>query len=243
MNLLSDYVVTFIDTLWPLVFVTVISALFYVFREPIRNSKWRLFIPYTLFVVLVIFEYGLFTGMVLGAMESFKDFIGAIPMHLCSMSVILIMLYVIFRKDWIFNIVIIQGIVGSLVTFAFPDITQSPAEYYYWKFFFSHTILFLLPVYYFIIEKKKITIMTLKLASLALVVFGVFAIGINTYAGKNYMYISSNNSENLFAFLPVHQAIPFLATWPGVLLFGAILAVVAYGAIYFLLRLAQKAIN
>ena len=150
------------------------------------------------------------------------------------------MLFLGFRKEIFLDLLIIQGIVGAIVTFVFPDITDFPFTYDYIRFFLSHSILYITPVYFIIIEGKRIDKRILKLSFLSLHIFAIIAIVLNLVYGTKYMYISPNNSENLYAFLPVHEAIPFLGNWPAILLFGEALAIPVYLAVYFIIRKLQK---
>ena len=240
MLLSSDYTISIIDTIWPIAFISILTIALYVFRSKIRESKMRQIIPYILLILMIVFEYYLFTGMYDGIRVSFKAFIGSIPMHLCSMSAIMVMVYSISRKEIVLDVIIFQGVIGALVTFAFPDMTHNPSQYLYWKFFFSHSVLYITPIYFFIIEKKQVNRATLRNALVALHIFGILAMIINLYADKNYMYISNDNTHNLFSFLPIQEVLPFLATFPGVLLFGEILSLTVYFALYLVYRKIQE---
>lgn len=241
--MLTDYVPGLIDTIWPIVFVLVISVLFVVFQDRIRASRLLWFIPLFMFVLSVVYEFNLIGNMILGATYSFKDFIASIPMHLCSMSVFMIWLYYLTKKDLFFQIAIFQGVIGALVTFAFPDVHEGPDTYYYWKFLLSHAILFLMPVYYWIIERKTITKQTLFKALIAFHIFGFSALAINLYTDSNYMYINPDNTINILSKLPAHELIPFFGEWPGVLVFGELLSLTVYGVFYVLYRKLQPMIT
>lgn len=241
--LLTEYIPTIVDTIWPFSFVLTTSFLFYIFQDKIRGSFLEWGIPLVFFIISVVFEYNLITDLIAASVRSFKDVIATIPMHLCSMSVFLMWFYYITKKTIYFEILIFQGVIGAMVTFSFPDVEVGPSEYYYWTFLFSHSILFLMPVYFWIIDRKIITKKSFLYAIIAFHIFGILALFINLYTDTNYMYINPDNTVNILSFLPAQNIIPFFGNWPGVLVFGELLSLTVYGVVFGIILLLQKVVH
>jgi hypothetical integral membrane protein (TIGR02206 family) len=248
MKLLADsitegYTVGLIETIWPFAFIIIITTLFYVFRSQIRNSMLRKYIPILLLVLMLIFEYSLIWNIIMAPFQAWTITVAHLPLHLCSTSAILVMLFLIFKKDIFFHLLVIQGIVGAFVTFLFPDTASFPYQYDYWRFFLSHSILYLTPVFFIVIEQKKITLETLKIAFISVHVLAVVAVIFNLTNDTHYMYILPDNTQNLFSFLPLLGAFPFLGNWPWVIVVGELLAIPVYLIVYFAISRLQTKID
>jgi hypothetical integral membrane protein (TIGR02206 family) len=237
------YTVGLIDTLWPIAFILGMSAVFWIFRKGIRNSKARVILPYVFLALMVIFEIALFVTIFKAPFVPLCDTLLHLPLHLCATSAVLIMIFLTTRKQIILEILFIQGIVGAIVTFVFPSTASFPYEYDYWRFFLSHTILYLVPIYYFIVEGFRPNRRTLIIAFIAAHVFAAIAITMNLIIDHDYMYLNPDNERNLFHFIPIHNAIPFLGNWPGVILFGEMLVFPVYFIFYGLFRWLGKIID
>ncbi|MCF7925227.1 MAG: TIGR02206 family membrane protein [Candidatus Izimaplasma sp.] len=237
--MILTYTMTLIDTLWPIVFVGLITVLLIVFKEGIRQSVLQKIIPYFFLAMIIILELNTFANIGIGFYYSEMTGLVFLPLHLCSISAVLIMLYLSTKKELFLDILIIQGIVGAIVTFIFPSSTAAPTTFEYWRFFLSHTLLFIVPVYFIIIEHKRVDQRILKIAFVSVHLFAAIAVLFNLTVGSDYMYLSPDNKHNLFAFIPVHQVFPFLGQWPGVILFGELLTFPVYFSVYYIIKKLQ----
>ncbi|MEC9485333.1 MAG: TIGR02206 family membrane protein [Candidatus Izemoplasma sp.] len=239
MSLLT-YTVGPVDTLWPMIFILLITIILLQFKAVIRHSILKTIIPYFLLAMMIVLELRTFGNMVIGFYYSEMSGLAYLPLHLCSTSALLVIIYLSTQKELFLDILIIQGIVGAIVTFIFPSTTAPPTSFEYWRFFFSHTLLYITPVYYIIIENKRINKRTLVIAFISVHLIAAVAVSLNLTIGTNYMYLSPDNSHNLFAFIPIHQVFPALADWPGVILFGEILTFPVYFSVYYIIKWGQK---
>ena len=228
----AGYAVGMIDTVWPIIFVFILTIVFFIFRDKIRESKARQILPYVLLGLMLIFEINLMLTIVKAPFVPLCDTMTHLPLHLCSTSAVMILVFLITRKQIVLEILFFQGIIGAIVTFVFPNISSFPYEYDYWRFFLSHSLLYLVPIYYFIVEDFRITKKTLLYAFIAAHSIAAVAVIINLIINHDYMYLVPDNTRNLFAFIPIHDAIPFLGNWPGVILFGEALIFPIYFIFY-----------
>ena len=88
----------------------------------------------------------------------------------------------------------------------------------------------------YVIEGFRPSKRTLKIAFIATHVWGVLALIVNLIYHTHFMYILPDNTQNLYAFLPIHNAIPLFAQFPMVIVFGEILLVVVYFGVYYLFK-------
>lgn len=232
----QGYMVGIIDTLWPIIFVLIISILFWIYRNKIRESKARLYLPYIFLGIMIIFEISLFVTIVKAPFVPLCDTLTHLPLHLCASSAVLIIVYLISKKEFVLKIMFMQGIVGALVTFVFPSTGSFPYEYDYWRFFLSHAMLFIVPMYYFIIEGFRVNKRVLLYAFITAHVVAVLATTVNLIINHDYMYLLPDNSRNLYHFIPIHESIEFFGNWPGVILFGELLIFPVYFIFYGLFK-------
>lgn len=240
-NSTDGYAMGVVDTIWPTVFVFIIAFVIYAYRNQIRNSKSREIIPYVLFVLMVIFELKMFVSILVGPFVDWTLFFNGLPLHLCSTSAVLVMLYTSTRKQVFLDILVIQGIVGAIITFIFPSSTAFPYEFEYYRFFLSHTLLFITPVYFMIIEGTRVNKIILKKAFLWIHIFALVAVTVNLITGyTDFMYLLPDNTRNLYHYLPINEVVPFFSHFPMVVVFGEILTLVVYFCVYYLLRKVQN---
>ena len=232
-----------IDTIWPFSLVIISTILIYIFRIKIRSSNLRNLIPLIILALMVIFEHGLFTNIFTVFEKPWLQTAHHLPLHLCSTSAIMIILYLIFKKDILIELVILQGIIGASITFLFPDTPSAPFTYDYIRFFLSHSLLFLTPIYFIIIEGKRMSKRVLTLSFILLHIIGVVALVFNLLFESHFMYISPDNSTNLFSFIPLHEAIPFFGNFPMIIVFGELLAIPIYLLVYYLVMKLQKKLD
>lgn len=243
MNLLGTYTVGIIDTIWPLIFVIVVSLLFYLFRHQILQTPLRKWIPLLMLGLMVVYEVNYFINLALIFSRDISITIMNLPLHLCGSSAVLVMLFLATRKEIFLDILILQGIIGAIVTFIFPDLSAAPLSYEYLRFFLAHALLFLVPMYYIIVEGKRIDKSNLIKGLVFIHALAVVSITVNLIFHTHYIYITPDNTTNLYAFLPIHEAIPFLGKWPAVILFGEMLALPVYFAVYFIVKKIQSLIT
>ncbi len=242
MYILSNYQMGIIDTLWPFIGVFLLSYLFYIKRNKIRNSHARQTIPWVMFALITLMEIPMLVNFSRFFFDVEQALLG-LPLHLCSTSAVLVMLFIPTRKEILLDILILQGIIGASITFIFPNITEGPLEFEYYRFMFAHMILFLVPLFFMIIEKKRISIRHLGIGFIAFHAFGLLALFINLISNHDYMYITSDPNTNIMHFLPVHEMFPSLGNLFGCILFGEILAIIVFPFVYVLLRLLQKKLD
>lgn len=237
--MILSYSVGLIDTLWPILLVLLVSYLFYRFKEEILNSHWKKTIPLILLIIMLTTEGHFLEKFAMIPFVPLSETFSGFPLHLCSTSAVLVLLYLGFKKEIFLDLLIFQGIVGALVTFVFPSVTNSPLTYGYWKFFISHAVLFLTPVYFMIVEGKRVEKKHLVMGLIAAHVIAFFAVVVNLAFDEHYMYLTPDSTENLFSFIPIHTTFPFLDNLFGCILFGELLIFIVYPTFYYIYKFLQ----
>ena len=238
----EEFTMGIIDTLWPIVFVILATVLLFIYKEQIRDSKWSTYLPIVMLTMMIVFEWNYFGNILRMPFQPLSDTAQNLPLHLCGSSAVLVMLYLGFRKEIFFELLVVQGIAGAIVTFVFPTVTAQPLSYEYMRFFLSHALLLIVPMYLIIIEKKKINRKTLVKAFIFVHILAAVAVGVNLLADTHYMYLLPDNSQNLLDFLPLLDIMPFLGNWPMVILLGEALVFPVYFLVYFGVKKLQNQI-
>lgn len=237
--ILSGYTMGPIDTIWPILFVIAITLVFYFFKVQIQATHWRKTIPVILLLVMLTVDGNYLREIASIPFGTVKEAFEGLPLHLCSSSAVMVMLYLGFKKEIFLDLLILQGFIGSIVTFAFPSISSSPAEFGYWTFFLGHAVLFITPAFFMIIEGKRLEKKHLVWGLIFIHILSYTNVIINETFGTDYMYLNSDNTRNLYHFIPLHQSIPAIDNLVGVLLFGEIMAFTAYFGTYFFIKFLQ----
>ena len=237
--MILTYSVGLIDTLWPIALVLLVSFLFYRFRDQIKESHWRKTIPLILLIIMLTTEGHFLEKFAKIPFVPLSETFSGFPLHLCSTSAVLVLLYLGFKKEIFLDLLIFQGIIGAMVTFVFPSVTDAPTTYEYWKFFISHSILFLTPAFFMIVEGKRVERKHLFIGLIAIHIIAFFAVVVNLSFHEHYMYLTPNSADNLFSFIPIHTTFPFLDNLLGCIIFGEILVAVVYPLFYFIYKFLQ----
>lgn len=240
MLLAEGYTAGIYDTIWPFIFCAIITLLFVIFRKQIKSTPLRKAIPILLLGLIIVFELSFFSNIITIFNKPFQETMQGLPLHLCSTSAVLVMLYLSFKKKWMLEILFYQGMIGAVVTFIFPSTSSYPGSFDYIRFFLSHTILYLTPIYFYIVEGYRPTKRTLKIGLIAIHIIAAVAVTFNLLFDSEYMYLLPDNSRNLFHFIPLHDAIPFMGNWPMVIIFGELLVFPVFFGVHYLFKYINK---
>lgn len=239
MVLTGTYQVGLLDTLWPIAFVLLVSTLFYIFRNTIRQSPLKKWIPILMLSLMILYDAKFIVNILMIFNQNILVTMQELPLHLCASSSVLVILYLSFRKEIFLDALILQGIIGALVTFIFPSVTDSPTTYEYYRFFFAHTLLFIVPMYAIIVEGKRVGKRNLVIGFITLHIVGVLALIVNLIFGTHYMYINADITTNMYSFLPVNELFPIVNNYPLVIIVGELIAIPVYFIFYFSLKRFQ----
>lgn len=160
------------------------SILLYIYRDTLRSKDVS--IRMVFFFFLVVLEGGYHYWMY---KDEHWDLSFMLPLHLCSISLILCLVLLFTSSKEVFQIVYFIGIIGAGMAIITPELLIGFPHFRYFHFFLTHiviiwTCLFYVFVYSYKPTKKGMTISFLFLNGCAVVAFIV-----NSLTGGNYMFL------------------------------------------------------
>ncbi|MGQ3478058.1 YwaF family protein [Paenibacillus sp. TY11] len=118
----------------------------------------------------------------------------SLPLELCSVTLLLSILMLIFRSRWLYPIILFAGIGGALQAVLTPNLAYAFPHYRFIQFFIAHSAIILAALYMTWIERlrptwKSVGGVMLFLNGLALMVWIV-----DDALGANYMFLAGKPS-------------------------------------------------
>ena len=132
------------------------------------------------------------------------DIARLLPFHLCSFSVYLIPVALLFRRDWLLKLIIFWSPISALIAIILPDMSRSDGfgSFRFLEFFWSHILIVWASLFIISTLKPKIKYRDLWISCAILVVSLIPVSLINWLSGGNYMYLVSRPSGGQMNFLP-----------------------------------------
>ncbi|ADM68868.1 hypothetical protein GMA19_01026 [Paenibacillus polymyxa E681] len=148
-------------------------------------------IRWLLITVLILSELTLNIWYV---MQRIWDVQTSLPLELCSVTLLLSILMLIFRSRWLYPIILFAGIGGALQAVLTPNLAYAFPHYRFIHFFVAHSAIILAALYMTWIEGlrptwKSVGGVMLFLNGLALIVWIV-----DDALGANYMFLAGKPS-------------------------------------------------
>jgi hypothetical integral membrane protein (TIGR02206 family) len=148
-------------------------------------------IRWLLITVLILSEVTLNIWYV---MQHIWDVQTSLPLELCSVTLLLSILMLIFRSRWLYPIILFAGIGGALQAVLTPNLAYAFPHYRFIHFFIAHSAIILAALYMTWIEGlrptwKSVGGVMLFLNGLALMVWIV-----DDALGANYMFLAGKPS-------------------------------------------------
>ncbi|MEK5105554.1 TIGR02206 family membrane protein [Cytobacillus sp. FSL K6-0129] len=114
----------------------------------------------------------------------------ALPLHLCSISVLLCLLLLIFQKRLLFQLTYYIGIAGATMAILTPELFFGYPHFRYFQFFFIHMIIVWTALLYIFSFKYSPSSKGVVAAFISLNIFAIIAAVINYVTDGNYMFLS-----------------------------------------------------
>lgn len=121
----------------------------------------------------------------------YYDFFEFLPLHLCSIMVVLAPIALLTKRQEIFEILYFYGTFGAFTAILFPALSK--LNYYDLRigfFMLKHGLLFIAPLYLIIVNKMRPTLKGMIRAITITIVFCIFIVyPANYLSGYNYIYL------------------------------------------------------
>ncbi|MDR7071101.1 TIGR02206 family membrane protein [Fictibacillus barbaricus] len=177
------------DHLLCIFLIVFIPVLMYVFRKALRKSGGAkkvllsgLFISETSFHVWAIYNDMWIVKMYL-------------PLQLCSLSVLLCILLLLWENKRLFAFVYLFGVSGAFQAILTPELFQPAWHFRYIQFFLVHGFIVWTAMYYAIVRGFKISWSTFISSFILLNMFAGFVYLANLFLNSNYMFLRSKPEQ------------------------------------------------
>ena len=155
-----------------------------------------------------------------------------LPLHLCNLVSILLPVFAITRKQWMYEILLFWILAGTSQAIITPDLAHGFPHYDYLKYFIVHCGLVIFILYATFIYKMRPTVKSIFKSFLALQVYFVAMLLVNKLLGSNYFFISEK---------PPHGSLlDYFGDWPYYILVAELILFPYFFLIYLPFHLTRK---
>lgn len=147
-----------------------------------------------------------------------------LPMHLCRFSNLAILLVMIWRKRWWYELLYFWALGGMLQASITPDLVEDYPHYMYFRFWFAHTGMILAIVYATVVYEFRPQFKHLLKAMIGINVFLVAAAIVNLLLDANYFWICGKP--------PTASILDLLGPWPYYVFFAEFIALANFAVAY-----------
>jgi hypothetical integral membrane protein (TIGR02206 family) len=113
-----------------------------------------------------------------------------LPFHLCSISLVLCLLLLITKWEFVFQVVYFFGMIGALMAIVTPELFIGYPHFRYFHFFVTHILIIWTCLYFVLVHQYKPTKKGMVLSFVFLNSSAVLAWIVNIYTGGNYMFLA-----------------------------------------------------
>lgn len=113
-----------------------------------------------------------------------------LPLQLCTISLYLCMVMLVFKQRFIFEVVYFFGLAGAFQALVTPDLFYTFPHYRFLHFFIAHFAIIAAILHMVWIERMTITFRSLLRSFVVLNGFALIAFFVNKATGANYMFLA-----------------------------------------------------
>lgn len=163
-----------------------VSLGIFLFRKKLKSELWRLIdIAIALSLILIETTYHLWM-FVNGSWDPSH----AIPLELCSISLILTVLLLLTQKKIIYEILLFTALLGATQALITPSLTYDFPHFRFFHFFYTHLMVIWVPLYFTWVKGYRPTIWSVLKLFVFLNVLMPMIMIINKLVDGNYMFLS-----------------------------------------------------
>ncbi|NHC18911.1 TIGR02206 family membrane protein [Bacillus sp. MM2020_4] len=162
------------------------SALLFIYRDKLKTEKWRV-TEIGIAISLLLIETTYHTWMLINGSWNVSH---AIPLELCSISLILTVFLLLTRKKVIYEILLFTALLGASQAIFTPLLNYDFPHFRFFHFFYTHLIIIWVPLYFTWAKGYRPTIWSVVKLFIFLNVLMPIIMFINKLVGGNYMFLS-----------------------------------------------------
>lgn len=164
-----------------------LATLLYIGRHYLKKMHKENIVRFILIATLVLSELSLNVWYIWQGRYDVKD---TLPLELCSVSLYLCIIMLIWKSRWIFQIVYFTGLGGAVMALLTPALDYAYPHFRFIEFFAAHIAIILSVLYMVWIEQYRPTLksvfITMGFLNILLIIVG----SINWLTGGNYMFLA-----------------------------------------------------
>lgn len=172
--------------------------LLYFYREQLRNSQFRIC------EVIIAFSLMVFEGTYHFWMlrNDSWDISHALPLELCSISLILTVILLLTKKKVVYEILIFTALLGASQAIITPIVNYDFPHFRFFHFFYTHLMTIWVALYFTWVKGYRPTIWSVVKLFIFLNLLLPIILLINNRVGGNYLFLSKKpTSPSLMDFL------------------------------------------
>lgn len=174
----SHFVIIFI--------LLLVSICIFLYRDKLKDEKWRN-TEIGVAISLIIMELTYHSWMLVNGSWNVSH---AIPLEMCSISLILTVVLLLTRKKIIYEILLFTALLGASQALLTPALHYDFPHFRFFHFFFTHLIIIWVPLYFTWAKGYRPTIWSVLKLCIFLNVLLPFIMLINKLVDGNYMFLS-----------------------------------------------------
>ncbi|MEH7094515.1 YwaF family protein [Neobacillus vireti] len=158
----------------------------FLYRDKLKSEKLR---PWEIgaAISLIIIEATYHVWMVINGSWHVSH---AIPLELCSISLILTVILLLFKKKFIYEILLFTALLGASQAIFTPLLNYDFPHFRFFHFFYTHLMSILVPLYFTWVKGYRPTFWSVVKLFIFLNVLMPIIMLINKLVGGNYMFLS-----------------------------------------------------
>ncbi|MEZ4875469.1 MAG: TIGR02206 family membrane protein [Flavobacteriaceae bacterium] len=155
-----------------------------------------------------------------------------LPLHLCNVISLLLPVFAITKKRWMYEILLFWILAGTSQAIITPDLADGFPHYHFLKYFIVHCGLVVFILYATFIYKMRPTVKSIFRSFFALQIYFLLMLLVNTLLGSNYFFISEK---------PPHGSLlDYFGDWPYYILVAELILFPYFFLIYLPFHLTRK---
>ncbi|MDQ1146643.1 putative integral membrane protein (TIGR02206 family) [Bacillus sp. SORGH_AS 510] len=164
----------------------IVSVCIFLFRDSLKNKKMRR-VEIGFAISLIIIETTYHFWMITNGSWNVSH---AIPLELCSISLMLTIVLLLTRLKIIYEILLFTALLGASQALLTPLLNYDFPHFRFFHFFYTHLMIIWVPLYFTWVQGYRPTIWSVVKLFVFLNVLMPFIMFINKLVGGNYMFLS-----------------------------------------------------
>jgi hypothetical integral membrane protein (TIGR02206 family) len=229
-DVLTPFVFFSLSHWLPLIVTVILASLLLMFRQTIRRLRQVNHYRYLLASILIIFDIALYVWY---GTSGTWDVSHSLPLHLCSLTLILSILMLLTKSYRLYEFIYFAGIGGALQALLTPAAILSGFPHFtYYYFFVAHGGIILACLYMTWMYGFRPTLASLGRTMIYLNLLLIPVAFINRWTDGNYLFISGKPAEP--------SLLDLLGPWPWYIVAMEVVALVVFTLLYVPFLITRK---